>query len=54
MAKKAAGKTAICIFRTSPAIKAGAEKAAKAENRTVSNWLEELVRGKLATLKVEK
>ena len=54
MAKKSDAKSVTVIFRTSPEVKAAVEDAAKAETRTVSNWIDALVRGALSKTKATK
>jgi uncharacterized protein (DUF1778 family) len=54
MAKKSDGKSVTIVLRTTPDIKASVAKAAAAENRSVSNWLDALVRGALSKPKVTK
>lgn len=41
-------KSDVVTFRLPPALKAAAIKAASAEGHTLSSWLQNLVRGKLA------
>jgi predicted HicB family RNase H-like nuclease len=49
-----AERTAAISARVPPALKAGAQKAAEAEGRTLAKWLERTVTEKLAALAAEK